>query len=202
MATTLLSTGMSDAVAPNPLITPFPAVNSFTLGQFPMPGKWTLLSADKEFGWQQQQGFGLSGAVVFPKGDPLVVAKFKGEFWAASDYAIFLPIREQILKKPLLSMGAGPLSLAAPLPVDHPELRAMGITQVVLLKTTPVIQEEGGLWTISLELLQYRPPANAPPKPKTVIPDTKPPVPTAQSQYEIEMQKLGAEIEAQKALLK
>lgn len=192
--------GMSDAVGPNPLVTSFPAVDTFTIASFRMPGKWILQDATKVFGWQIQQGYALSGAVVFPKGDELIVAQFRGEFWEPSDYALYKEIRRTILVKPVFSMGGGLLTGA--LGIDHPELKALGVTDVVLLKIKPTVQEEGGLWVAHVDFLQYRKPLPAPKKPTFTVPDVAPPNPTPRNQLEIEADKLSAQIDAQKAKLK
>src|SRR4029077_9900215 len=81
-----LMNGLLDAVAPNPLVSAFPAVNTITLAGQTMPGRWILTDATKVFGWQIQKGFGLSGAFAFPIGDELVVPKFTVVIWTSSDF--------------------------------------------------------------------------------------------------------------------
>lgn len=189
MATIPGPPGMSDAVQPIPFVTAFPAVDSFSIANIPMPGRWILTDATREFGWQIQMGYGLSGAYVLPKGDPLVVAKFRGEFWATSDYKIYTEIRKRILQKGVISLGI----IAAAMGITHPELAALGVTSVVTLKVHPTIDAGGGLWIAGLEFLQYRPPAPPPPKPKFVIPDAGVSKPTAQTAQQAELAKLRAE---------
>src|SRR2546430_1200113 len=94
-----------DAVAPNPLVTAFPQVNTITLAGQLMPGRWLLVSAPKVFGWQIQKGFGLSGAFAFPTGDELILAKFSVWIWKTRDYASFRETRKIFLKKPVFSVG-------------------------------------------------------------------------------------------------
>lgn len=173
-------------------ITAFPNVNTFTLCNTVMPGKWTLLDARKKFGWQIQQGYGLSGAYVFPKGDELVVPKFRGEFWDSGDMLVFRLIRTALLIKPSATLGI----VSAALGINHPELKVLGVTSVVVLETGPLLQGEGGLWTINIDFLQFRPPLPAPAKPKLVIPDVGAPLPTAQGAQQIQIQKLQAEAAA------
>ena len=178
--------GLSDAVAPDPTSTAFPAVDTFTIAALTLPGKWTLLEAKKQFGWQIQQGYGLSGAYVFPKGDPLVVAKFKGEFWAQSDWQIFTLMAKTVLAKGSLTQGP----TAAGMGIDHPELKRLGVTDVVVLEQSALVNDGYGLWTLHVDFLQYRPPLPAPPKPTFVVPDTAAPKPTALTAQQIELQKL------------
>ncbi len=175
-------------------VTSFPAVNTFSVASILMPGKWTLLDADKKFGWQIQQGYALSGAFVFPKGDELVVARFKGEFWSQVDFALFKEIRPKFLEKGVFLIG-GILNASA-MGIEHPELKAMGVTSVVVLKISPVIQEEGGLWVVHIDFLQYRRPLPAVPKPKQIIPDVNPALTAAKNNVEKEQADLRAQINA------
>jgi hypothetical protein len=184
--------GVSQAVAPVPTATYFPTVNTFSIASVILPGKWTLLSAEKLFGWQIQQGYGLSGAFVFPKGDELVVAKFRGEFWASADWLQFTIYRKTLFKKPAFTVPGG-LATAA-LGIDHPELKAQGVTSVVVLKVGVGTNDGHGLWSIEVELLQYRPPVKALPIPKTKIPDVAAPTPSATTNAQIEMQTNAATI--------
>lgn len=168
IASIFVPPGLSQAVGPIPDTTVFPITNTIELASFVLPGKWTLVSAPKVFGWQIQMGYGLSGAVITPMGDKLVVAKFKGEFWNNVDVSEFKSIRALLFQKPVISQGNQLLSGA--LGIKHPELAAMGVTGVVIGEYTPLIQEEGGLWSMTVDFIQYRPPVIAPPAPKYVVP--------------------------------
>ncbi len=169
--------------------TAFPAVDTFSIAGLTLTGKWTLLSAPKKFGWQIQQGYGLSGAFVFPKGDELITPKFKGEFWDHRDWAVFKETRKRLLQKGVVSLGI----IASAMGIDHPELKALGVTSVVTGMIGPATQSKTGLWTIEIEFLQYRPPLPAPPKPKQVIPTNTPALPTAKNNQEKELQALRKE---------
>jgi hypothetical protein len=191
--------GLSDAAGPNPLVTSFPAVDTFTIASFKMPGKWTLLDAPKVFAWPVYAGYGLAGAVLGPPGEPLIVAKFRGEMWEPADYALYKEIRRAILVKPVFSLGGALLSAA--LGISHPELNALGVKSVVMAEIRPTIQEDTGLWVAHVDFLQYRPPLPALPRPKVEIPPIAPPNPTPKNALEIEADKLNAQILAQKAAL-
>jgi hypothetical protein len=146
-------------------------------------------------------GYGLSGAVLRPAGDPLVVAKFRGEIWNPQDWSFYLAIRNVIFSKPVFSIGDGTFAAAA-MGIDHPELRALGVTSVVNKTISAAVQEDGGLWIVHHEFLQYRPPQKAPARPKFVVPDIAPPTPTPRNALEIEQDKLNAAIDAKFAQLK
>lgn len=184
--------GLSQAVAPSPVTTFFPSVRTISIAGFVLPGKWTLVEAEKVFGWQIQQGYGLSGAFIFPKGDELVVAKFLGEFWASADFFQFRQLRSQLFKKPVFTVG-GTISSAA-LGIDHPELKALGVTAVVVLKEHAAVHDGHGLWSVKVDFLQFRAPQPAPPIPKTKIPDVAAPQPTAQDNADLEIQKAQAQL--------
>lgn len=191
------SNGLIPAVGPDATRTTFPAVNTITLAGQTMPGQWVLSDASKVFGWQEQKGFGLSGAFAFPTGDELVHAKFTVSIWTSVDFAAFREVRKSLLKKPVFTVG-GTLTSKA-LGIDHPELKAMGVTAVVVKSVSAMVNDGTGLWTCSVEFLQWRKPVLALPKPSTVIPDAPPPQPTAQDAQDIEIQqhlgeraKLGA----------
>lgn len=188
---------VADAVAPDPTVTFFPAVNTFSLAGSTLPGKWTLLSAVKKFGWQVQKGYGLSGAFIFPTGDELVVARFRGEFWASDDWLSY----STLIRKPLFNTGSfavgGTSRISAKaMGIDHPELKALGVTAVTITEIGVGIQEEGGLWTTELEFIQFRPPVPAPPPTKTVIPDVQKPAPVAQDAQDVELQNLTKNLKA------
>lgn len=175
-----------DALLPNLTQTHFPSVNTFTIIGYTMPGKWTLESADKQFGWQIQQAYAFSGAVVFPKGDELVVPKFRGQLWADSQAISFREIRKRLLVKPTYKGGSSPIIQA--LGIDHPELKVLGVTAVVVGKISPLIDKGGGLWETSIEFIQYRPPKAVDPPPSQVIPDaTRTPIEAANAALEIQL---------------
>lgn len=191
--------GLSGAVDPNPLVTHFPAVNTIVLAGQSLPGKWTLLEAPKKYGWQIQKGFGLSGAFVLPTGDELIVPKFQGEFWNDADWALFKPIRAALLAKAAYTQGASnDKKNSRAMAIDHPELKAFGVTSVVVAEVTPIVDQGGGRWVMTVSFIQYRPPIAAPSRPNSIIPDAAAPNPTAQDAQDIEAQRLAAEADALK----
>lgn len=187
-------TGLIDAIFPFPGLTPFPSVDTIAINGVTMPGKWTLLSAPKKFGWQINKGYGLSGATVVPIGDELIVAKFKAEIWSAQDQVTYKTLRNALLVKPVIS-GGNLASLA--LGVSHPELAALGMSAFVPLVTGPQLQTAPGLWTQEFEFLQFRAPQPAPKRPATSIPADTPPKPTALTATQVQIQQ---ELARQQAL--
>lgn len=170
-----------------PQTTSFPEVDFINIGNVAPPGKWTLVRADKVYGWEIRKGFALSGATVVPTGDELVEAEFEVELWDANDYPAFKTFRSQYLKKALVGVPGGVTAQA--LGIGHPELQELGCTNVVVRKLTPLVNDGFGSWRCTVVFLQYRPPILALPKPSSAIPDVLPPTPSANDQLEREAQE-------------
>jgi hypothetical protein len=172
----------------------FPGSNTIVIGGDPAPGKWTLTEAPKVYGWDIRKGFGLSGATVVPIGDELVEATFLVELWDEDDtdhYADFKAYRKKYLRKGVVKTPGGITTKA--LGLQHPELNDMEVTQVVVKKITPLVNDGYGLWTCTVTFLQYRKPVIAPPKPLAAIPAAAAPKPTAQDALDRELEQLRNE---------
>jgi hypothetical protein len=144
----------------------FPSVDSISINGVPAPGQWILQPCQKVFGWQIQQGYALSGATVFPKGDELVVAPFLIRLWDPADYPLFVEFAARFLKKPVFSIGLTTFAIG----LYHPELIRLGVRAVVVQKEPALTNNGKGLWTGTAEFLQYRKPVIAAGKPKAAIP--------------------------------
>lgn len=177
------------------LPTQFPAVDKISIASVVPPGKWTLTAAKKVYGWQVQKGYAQSGATVFPIGDELVAPRFMVEIWDGTiDWPAFRLFRSNFLKKALVSVGGAPIAYA--LGIDHPELKDMGVTSVVVREINPFTNDGTGLWSSEIEFLQYRKPQPALSKPLAAIPDKSPPVPSAQDNAQRELQAAAAQFQA------
>lgn len=170
----------------------FPAVDKITIANVEPPGKWTLLSAPKVYGWVIRKGTALSGATVVPDGDELVLAHFLVELNNDPQYPLFKVFRAAFLKKALIGVPGAPTALA--LGIDHPELKEMGCTSVVVKEMTPLTNDGLGLWSCHVKFLQYRRPVPALARPTAAIPDNGAPVPSAQTASERELQALQAQV--------
>src|SRR5580698_1854550 len=197
-----------EALLPNPTVTRFPiprlvtssgpagsfTSESFMMGGVLMPGQWLLTSCPRVYGWQIQQQYAMSGATVVPIGDPLLKAKFKIKIWTSADAGLYRQLLKTTLRKPV---GLVPGSTtSAGLGIDQPQLNDVGVTSVVVWSVTPLMNplvESGGrgAWTAECELLEYRQPIPALPKPSQTIPVKKTPAPTAQDAADVEIQKLS-----------
>lgn len=154
----------------------FPAVDTIKLGVDTMPGNWILLPTYKEFGWQQQKGWGLTGATVRPTGDELVVAPFLVRFWNPFEWSAFQNFRRKYLSKAVFSV-AGNLTYA--IGIVHPELNALGVESVVPRKVPAFTNNGKGLWSGTVEFLQYRKPQPVLETPNAAIPAAAAPQPSA-----------------------
>lgn len=172
----------------------FPSADTITLANAQAPGKWTLVSAPKVYGWDVRKGYGTSGATVVPVGDELVTAEFMVELWDPADYLLFKVFRSSFLKKPLIGVPGAPTSLA--LGIDHPELRELGVDSVVVKEINPLVGDAFGVWSTKVVFLQYRKPLPALSKPLAAIPDAAPPIPTAQTALEQQIAAASAELQA------
>ena len=171
-----------------------PWADTITVGGAPAPGKWTLLRGPRVFGWDERKGYAMVGATLVPTGDPLLRCRFLVEIWDPKDYALFQVFRTAYLKKQLVAVAGSPIGLA--LGIDHPELKALGATSFVPGEVNPLVNDGFGVGMAEVEFIEYRKPLPALSKPDAAIPDVATPVPQAQTQTEIELQKQLAQLQA------
>ena len=191
----------------------FPAASTIVVGGQSAPGRWTLIDAEKEYGWQIQQGYGLSGATVTPSGDKLVVAKFEVVVWydvqpasvmgnsdpfscAGRDnsWQAFKKFRAKFLSKAVVVVN-GTFSGKA-MDVLHPELNELGVRSFVPLKLPAMKQDDYGLWHGEVHLLQYRQPVPVLSRPDATIPDIGQPQPSAQDAADAANQQAAADLQS------
>jgi hypothetical protein len=162
----------------------FPSVDTIRLGNDLMPGQWVLMPGGREFGWQEQKGWGLAGATVRPIGDELAHPTFLVKFWSAADWDLFQVFRLKYLQKQAFGLGA---ARTYAIGIFHPELNSLGITSVVVKRTPWFVNNGRGLWSGIVEFTQYRKPQPVLETPKASIPAAQAPTPSAQDQLEREM---------------
>jgi len=174
------------------LVGGFPAADTIKLGQDTMPGQWILMPGQREFGWQIQKGWGLSGATVRPIGDELAAPVFLVRFWTTADWNAFQPFRRKYLAKAVFSVSGNKTYAIG---IVHPELNALGITAVVPRKVPWFTNTGKGLWVGNVELLQYRPAVIVAEQPLAAIPAAAAPTPSAQDSLEQEQLTHQAQIQ-------
>lgn len=162
----------------------FPATDSLVLGDDRLPGVWHLLPGSKEYGWQEQKGMGLAGATLLMTGDPLVKCQFLVQFFREQDWDDFQPFRAKYFKKPVPSQQGSTKTYA--LKIQHPELHAVGVDAVVLLKVPWWTNTGKGNWVGTVEFSQYRAPVPIKESPRAKIPSVSKKPPVAQTAREQE----------------
>jgi len=162
----------------------FPATDSIILGGDRIPGVWHLLPGQKEFGWQEQAGTGLSGATLKLTGDPLVKFSFLVQFFNEADWDAFQPYRAKYFKKPVPAPAGSTKTFA--LAIQHPELHAVGVDAVVLRKIPWFTNTGKGNWVGNVEFSQYRAPIPVKESPRAKIPSVAKKPPVAQTALEQE----------------
>lgn len=154
-----------------------------------MPGQWLLTEATRVFGWEERAGNYLSGATLVPKGDPLLSVKYSVKIWTSADAGIYRKLLGTLLKKPVIQVtGVSGIiqtnASTAVLGIDDPPLKDVGVTQVVVVSVTPLINPlvgsgGKGAWTASVEFKEYRKPIAALPIPDQSVPDNGAVTPSA-----------------------
>lgn len=172
----------------------FPAVDTITIGGLQAPGKWTLDSANKVYGWDIRQGYALSGATVVPKGDSLVEPEFVVEIWDPVDLIAFRLFRKLYLKKALVATPGALVAMA--LGIDHPELKELGCVSVVVREVSFLKNDGFGVYMCKVKFLQYRRPLPALSKPNAAIPAVTQAKPTAVTAADRELQAAQARLAA------
>lgn len=162
----------------------FPGVETIVLAGERMWGQWQLQPGAKVYGWQEQQGFALSGATLRITGDPLVHATFLVRFFRPQDWQNFQSQRARLLKKPVFSVAT---KTNYAMGIQYPELNAVGVTSVVVGKNPWFCNTGKGLWVGQVEFIQYRPAIAAIESPRATIPSVAAPSPAAADQVEAEI---------------
>jgi hypothetical protein len=170
-----------------------PGTDTITINGAPAPGKWTLMRGARQYGWDVRKGAALIGATVVPMGDELMRPRFLVEIWDPKDYARFQVFRATYLKKQLVSVAGSPVGVA--IGIDHPELKALNAASFVPSEVNALVNDGFGVWTAEIEFLEFRKPLPALSKPTAAMPDATPPIPTAQTQVEIELQNGANELQ-------
>jgi hypothetical protein len=169
----------------------FPATDRIILGGDAIPGVWHLLPGQKEFGWQELAGVGISGATLKLTGDPLVKFSFLAQFFKSTDWDAFQPFRAKYFKKPVPTQGTNATYAIA---IQHPELHAVGVDAVVLRKIPWFTNTGKGNWVGTVEFSQYRAPQPVPESPRAKIPSITKKPPVAQTALEQENARKAKEL--------
>lgn len=146
----------------------------------PCPGKCTVQKPNSPRGWDERQGYGMSGATLAPKGDPLAKFSVLVEIWSGTDYLIWKEFCAKHFTKNVVK-GGGLGSPPRALGIYHPELAAppISISEVVVEDIISNGQDEDGLWSWEIKFIQYRAPVKITQKPTGAVPAASNDAPTA-----------------------
>ena len=175
----------------------FPEQDYLIIGGERSPGLAIITGGNKAFGWQVNKGTYLSGATVVPTGDEL--AEFTVQFILhdENDYPLWEAYAKKYFAKALFKVP-GSADTTYALGIKHPILNGppLNIDKVVVKKITPMLNDGTGLWTATVDFLQYRKPVPALGKPPAAIPSAATPKPTATTATQKLIQQRQAELEA------
>jgi hypothetical protein len=145
----------------DPLTTPVDTVKIGRRGTtlVDTPGLAQILDADQKLVWDQQQGYGASGAVVIYRGTKLVEFSIALRFWLSEHWQAWDSFRGLVQRPPF---GKRPL----PLDISHPWLTMQNVKQCVVTACGLPKLDEYMLGTVTIGLLEYRVPHLALAKPQ------------------------------------
>ena len=132
----------------NPLEHP---VDKATIGGQLTPGLCELVGADSPRGWDERQGYGLSGATVFFTGIKLSHFSIKLRLYTTQDWEDWHTFKPVVDKPPI---GKRPRSLDC----AHPLLEDLGIRSIVIENVGAPEQTDDGEWTVELKVIEFRRP--------------------------------------------
>jgi hypothetical protein len=166
----------------------FPYQDYIMLGGAPSPGRATILGggSGSPRTWDVRKGYGYSGAFIVYTGDGLAKFKVMIELWLPEHFAAWQRFAKITLSKPPLGLKPTALDIAHPILNMQP----WSITSVVVEDVSPWEQDEEGMWSTTIDFLQFRGPKPMLGKPLASIPNAVKKIPTAQDAAEVEIQKL------------
>jgi len=132
------------------------AYTRIVLGTTASPGKCVLSGHDRKEAWDEQQPKGSAGASNKLNGRP--IGKFRATFTLADQEEIDAWASFQRLIESTTS-GTTPTAL----PVYHPDLALNGFTEVSNGGVGGLVRDDRGGATVTVDFVEYRPPAPAPP---------------------------------------
>lgn len=129
----------------------------------PTPGRAQVLAGNSPRKWDERAGHGLAGASTVYTGDSLAKFKIQIDLWEVEHFALWKAFSTVVKKPP---KGVRPIALD----VIHPILADLDITQAVVVDRSQLTQIEDGLWSTTIDFLQYRKPTPVLAKPAQAIP--------------------------------
>lgn len=147
----------------------FPHQDFVILGGGRTPGIATV-EVERPQGWDERQGYGLSGAYAIPTGAPLTRPIVRVKLWTGAQYALWKTFAATYLARAAVvvpgTRTTKALAIVHPILNDPPFL----IQAVVVENVKAIPQTDDGIWEYEIHLLEYRAPQPALGKGDAVIP--------------------------------
>jgi hypothetical protein len=171
----------------NPLRNPDAFDVWFLAGQ-KSPGLSEVAGASNPRGWDEQKGYGLSGATLVYTGDGLAQFSIKVFLWEDDHFEEWETFKILLKKAPI---GTRPKALD----IYHPILEDLEISSVVVEDRTQLteVPGEAGMFFVEVKFKQYRAPQPAVGKPAGS--QSKPEEPTAEDAFDRTIEDLMKQVQ-------
>jgi hypothetical protein len=165
-----------------------PEQDYIILGGMTSPGRAMPIGAGSPRRWDTPPGYGLEGSFSVYLGDKLPAFDVIIDIWKKEQWAEWNVFAKAVLGKPKSRFAPG-------LDIKHPLVNRapLNIKSVIVEDVTQFEQDETGLWTCRIKLVEWRKAKPALSKPIATIPNAAAPVPTAQDKADAQIQALTAE---------
>lgn len=161
-----------------------PEQDFIVLGGKKSPGKATITSGAFERKYDVREPYGAIGGSTVYHGEKIKGADVLFELWTKDQFAEWNAFSKDVLfKKPGLTAMS----------VDHPVLKLIQLTEVQVESVSAFEQDDFGLWSCTVRLLEFKRPQQALAKPLAAIPNAPKITPTATDAADLEIQKLTAQ---------
>src|SRR6266568_3713920 len=148
-----------------------PTQDYIILGGVTSPGRATITSGAFERKWDVREPYGASGGSTIWHGDAIKHCDVLIELWLPEHFADWESFSRKVLfAKP------GKVALS----VDHPVLKLIQLTEVQIEKVSAFDQDDEGLWSCTISLIEFKRPKPALSKALAAIPNVPKITPTAQ----------------------
>jgi hypothetical protein len=130
----------------------FPDADYIVLGGKVSPGRATIDGAARVRTYDIQKGYGTTGAFVRYTGDGLAKFRVRIDLWTKDDFAEWNSFAKAVLTKPPSQLRPSALKIKHPL-LNLPPLE---IDTVVVADVSQFRPDEHGLYSCTIDLIQYR----------------------------------------------
>ncbi len=141
-----------------------PGLNVCTINGLVSPGRLRVSGFAQILNWEVRPGYGMTGATTVFRGRGLTPGTLLFEFWNQDQ------IDEWFVFSKVFDVPQKPLGTRLALGIAHPILKAIGVETIVMTKMHQIEINQNGLWSVSVEVLEYKAPIKAIVKPRGAVP--------------------------------